>query len=84
MRCGSQSFNVCTLNRISEDVNILTSADTGFADVNTAIFGFADVNAAMFGDLWTLTQQDFGFADLRSTKSVSADLIISIFWICGS
>ena len=55
MRCGREIFHVRTPHRISADLNILRTAHTGFADLNTAkIFGSASLippeNGA--GDFW--------------------------------
>ena len=36
----------CRAQSIGKDVNIVTSAHTGFADLNAAFFGFADLNTA--------------------------------------
>jgi len=47
MRCGRELFHVRTPYRISADVDIFTSAHTGFADINAALFfGFAELDTA--------------------------------------
>jgi len=57
-RFGRQLFNVRATHRRSVDINVLTSAHTGFADVKTAIFvGFAVLNTAKKMDLRTLIQR---------------------------
>jgi len=48
---------------------ILTSSNTGFADVNTAIFGgFADLDTAKQMELRTLIQRNYRFTDLDTAK----------------
>ena len=39
MRRGPELFKIRTPHRISADLNILRTAHTGFADLNTMIFG---------------------------------------------
>jgi hypothetical protein len=74
MSCGRCLFHVRTPHRISADIDVLTSAHTGFADFNPEILvGFADLNTAEKTDLRTLRQLKFGFMDLETAKE----------WICG-
>ena len=79
MSCARELFNVRTPHRISADVNISTSAHTGFADTHAAIFGgFAVLNKAKKMDLRTLIQRKFGFADINTAGGGIADLHTAI------
>ena len=51
------------------DVNVLTPAHTGFADLNTAILcGLADLNTAKTKVLRNLIQRKNAFAHLNTAK----------------